>query len=235
MTWFPPKPLNPADWRRQAEEQLEAEGFEDLEGVDAKRVLHELRVHQLELEMQNEALGEARLEAEAGWERFQDLYDSAPAAYFSLDRWGDILEVNLAGTRLLGVDRAALVNRRFASFLRGADLAVFTAFLQKGLENQDNPPCEVAVEANRSVPIWVCLQGAGSADGKVLPLAALDITRQRLTQERLERLDRELEGRAGFRTAQLEGLCRDLEAIRQVVDNTLERTRLALDQGPPGI
>ena len=97
MTWFPPKPLNPADWRRQAEEQLEAEGFEDLEGVDAKRVLHELRVHQLELEMQNEALGEARLEAEAGWERFQDLYDSAPAAYFSLDRWGDILEVKDSG------------------------------------------------------------------------------------------------------------------------------------------
>jgi hypothetical protein len=172
MTWFPPKPPDPADWRRKAEQQL---------------------------------------------------------------RRGDILEVNLAGANLLGVDRDSLVNRRFASFLRGADLAVFTDFLQKGLANQDHPSCEVAVESGHSAPVWVCLQGAGSADGKVLPLAALDITRHRLARERLERLNRELEGRAGFHAAQLEGLCGDLEAIRHAVDTTLERTRRALDQGPPGI
>lgn len=153
-----PGPADPGEVRRRAEAQLEAEELEDLDSVELRRVVHELRVHQLELEMQNEALVEARQLAEAGWERFQELFDSAPAGYFSVDRNGAILEVNLAGAG-----------------------------------------------------VRVRLLGAGSADGKVLQLAALDITelgaaREQALQRRVERL-----------AAQLEAAGAELAGIRRML------------------
>ena len=71
-----------------------------------RRLLHELEVHQIELEMQNEELRKSRAQAEAALARYTELYDFSPLAYFTLDRKGAILQTNLAGARLLGVERA---------------------------------------------------------------------------------------------------------------------------------
>jgi PAS domain-containing protein len=70
------------------------------------RLLHELQVHQVELEMQHEQLTAARAEVAAGRARYADLYDFAPTAYLTLDREGAIRQTNLAGARLLGGERA---------------------------------------------------------------------------------------------------------------------------------
>ena len=85
--------------------------------VQATRLVHELRVHQLELVTQNQALREARAEAEAGWDHYRELYEFAPVGYFTLDARGVILQVNLEGSCLLGVDRDQLVGSRFALFV----------------------------------------------------------------------------------------------------------------------
>jgi len=80
--------------------------------VDAQRLLQELQIHQIELEMQNSELQEARNRMETLVEKYTDLYDFAPVGYFSLDEQGRILEANLTGATLLGVERSRLINRR---------------------------------------------------------------------------------------------------------------------------
>ena len=72
-----------------------------------------LQVHQIELEMQNEELKRARMEAEEASEKYYDLFDFAPAGHFLWDHDGRILEVNLAGAALLGLDRSVASQKRF--------------------------------------------------------------------------------------------------------------------------
>jgi len=88
-------------------------------------------VHQIELEMQNEELQQARSELESFFAQYTDLYDFAPVGYFTLGISGLILQVNLTGGRMLGVDRSRLVNQNFLRFITAVSRSVFTAFLAK--------------------------------------------------------------------------------------------------------
>jgi len=95
----------PAELRRRAEERLGEKGGAAPSPVKAKDpvvLLHELQVHQIELEMQNAELRQAREEVEALLEKFTDLYDFAPVGYLTLDRKGTIKDANLAGSALIG-------------------------------------------------------------------------------------------------------------------------------------
>ena len=84
---------------------------------DMQKTVHELKVHQLELEMQNEELRRAQLELDASRERYFDLYDLAPVAYCTVSEQGQILEVNIAAATLLGVARSNLVGQRISRFI----------------------------------------------------------------------------------------------------------------------
>lgn len=109
-----------AELRRQAEERLQAKKAElQPPGTEeaTPRLLHELEVHQIELEMQNAELRQARDEVEAALNRYTDLYDFAPIGYFTLDRDGIISAANLSGAGLFGVERARLIGRRFGLFV----------------------------------------------------------------------------------------------------------------------
>jgi diguanylate cyclase (GGDEF)-like protein/PAS domain S-box-containing protein len=87
----------------------------------AEELLHELRVHQIELEMQNEELQQARTALEASHNRYLNLYELAPVGYLTLSSEGEIIEVNLTATRLLGIDRNNLLNRHFAALVAPND------------------------------------------------------------------------------------------------------------------
>src|ERR1019366_2986010 len=92
-------PVDSVELRRRAEARLKAQAQHAHSATpqteaDARRLLHELQVHQLELEMQNAEIHEARNRAETLLETYTDLYDFAPIGYFSLDEQGLILEVN---------------------------------------------------------------------------------------------------------------------------------------------
>ncbi len=114
MTSKGDRPADAADLRRRAEEKARAKDVQTQKTLSAKeagRLLHELQVHQIELEMQNEELRRAQGELESARARYFDLFDLAPVGYFTLSEQGLILEANLTGAGLLGVERRELVKK----------------------------------------------------------------------------------------------------------------------------
>ena len=112
----PPPTADAAELRRRAEERLREQHPEagpDRTEADLQRLVHELQVHQIELEMQNDELQQARNEIEVGLEKYSDLYEFAPVGYVTLDREGTIQEANLTATSLLGVERSRLLESAF--------------------------------------------------------------------------------------------------------------------------
>lgn len=229
MTGQPREPVEPGDWRARAEALVSAQGAGEMNEVDAKRLVHELRVHQVELELQNEALREARLEAEAGWERFQALYDFSPAGYFSVDREGAILEMNLAGACLLGVARGQGLNLHFQQLLRVREQPSFMAFLHQSLGSPDHLSCEVTLPGPQNAGLRVRLQGTCSADGKVLQMVAMDITELAETREQVAMLNQLLDQRVELRRIQMEAASAELEAACETASRELGVLLRSLD------
>ncbi|MEI6639746.1 MAG: response regulator [Chlorobium sp.] len=138
---------NFTEMRRQAEEHLKS-GVKNILKFSAsheemQRLIHELAIHQIELEMQQEELLQSREKLEEGLERFTDLYDFAPIGYLTLARDGTILQVNLTGTKLLGVERSLLVGDRFERFVAPEDLPDFNALLERAFNSDGHVSCEV--------------------------------------------------------------------------------------------
>ena len=104
-------------------EAAEASGWKS--AAQSQRLLHELRVHQIELEMQNEELRVSRAEVESGLKRYTDLYDFAPVGYLTLSAEGTISELNLPAAVLLGRERSRVVGARLRTFIAQASRAAF--------------------------------------------------------------------------------------------------------------
>ncbi|MDP3638434.1 MAG: PAS domain-containing protein, partial [Azonexus sp.] len=119
---------------------------------DVQRLVHELRVHQIELEMQNESLREALAEVEAG-QRFIDLYEFAPVAYFSLAPDSEIRQANLAGARLLGYDRMQLSRQYLAAYVADEDLPLFNAMLTRALSSEGIHTDEIRLRLRPGEPV----------------------------------------------------------------------------------
>ncbi len=101
-----------------------------------EKLLHELRVHQIELEMQNEELQHARAALEASHNRYLNLYEFAPVGYLTLTPEGKIIEINLTAAALLGVERSNLMNRHFAGLVAPKDSDRWHLLLKNILEHE---------------------------------------------------------------------------------------------------
>ena len=182
-------PANAADLRRRAEERLKKKSASSEAGqntaADTQRLVHELQVHQIELELQNEELERARAESEAGLERYTDLYDFAPVGYLTLAHDGTIRKVNLNGARLLRGDRSRLVGGRFGLFVANESRAAFDAFLEKVFESEAKEACDVALHTEGDGSLWVHIEAAGLEGGQECRAAFLDITERKRAEEAL--------------------------------------------------
>ena len=101
-----------------------------------QRLLHELEVHRIELEMQNAELQKTRDELEVSLEKITDLYDFAPVGYFSIDESGVILEANLKSAALLGMERSRLINRSLLLFMSPAESPGLSGLPEKGIRRR---------------------------------------------------------------------------------------------------
>jgi len=119
---------------------------EDPTGKTAEKILHELQVHQIELEMQNEELKRAQVALEESRDKYLDLYDFAPAGYFTLTRAGQIVEVNLAGAAMLGLGRPRLVRRGLGRFVAPEDRDRWDRHLVSVLHSAEKQSCELTLK-----------------------------------------------------------------------------------------
>jgi PAS domain S-box-containing protein len=179
-------PENAAGLRCQAETKLsgrkkKAASFPATE-ADTWRLVHELEVHQIELEMQNEELMQTRAEVEAFLHQYTDLYDFAPVGYFTLARDCTIHQVNLAGATLLGVERGKLIKQRFGVFVSARSRTTFNTFIEEVFGSRQKETCEIELRKAGSAPLWVRIE-AVTEDGQECRFVVLDITERKQAEE----------------------------------------------------
>lgn len=141
-----------------------------------QKLVHELQVHQIELELQNEQLREAEMRAQAEAERYRALYDFFPGGYFTLNREGTIMELNLIGAKMLGAGRVQLVKANFRIFVTLSTRLVFNLFLEQVFKHETIQSCEVSLNVNGKPPLFVHLEGLVSEDETQCFMRAQDIT-----------------------------------------------------------
>ena len=116
----------------------------------AEILLHELLVHKVELEMQNEELRRAYSALEEARDRYIDLYEFAPVGYITINREGLISEINLTGSALLGVERIKLINRRFSRFVASQDRDLWHRLFMNMMEHGNDEKQEFSLEMTRA-------------------------------------------------------------------------------------
>jgi len=177
-----------ADLRRRAQARLQSQTPPPKVPVptdELQRLVQELQVHQIELEMQNEELGKSQARLETSAARYTDLYDFAPVGYFTLGSAGEITQTNLAGVRLLGDNRAALLGRRFVGFISEAYRPAFNLHLQQVFAGQLQQTCGVGMGSNGEPGRFAHLETTLGPDGQECRIVAMDITQQRRDHEAL--------------------------------------------------
>lgn len=163
--------------RRKAEEQLTTQDrpIESLDRADLVKMAHELAVHQVELEIQNEELRQSRAEAEEARDRYLDLFDFAPVGYFTLDEHGHIMEANLTGCQILKMERQSLLKKNFAKFINPEETDVFYFYRKKVLENSARQTRELTMQKSDGTSFSAQLEGIKAGEGRVR-IAVIDIT-----------------------------------------------------------
>jgi PAS domain S-box-containing protein len=111
-----------------------------------QQLIHELQVHQIELEMQNDGLRRAQQELEASRDNFSELYDFAPVGYVTLDEKGLILEANLTAAGLLGLERQSLIKMSFFRFVRQEFGDAFYLYLRQVFGTRSKQTCEIEMK-----------------------------------------------------------------------------------------
>jgi len=183
----------PGNLRGRAEQLLAAGGLglQQLPPDDVLELVHELQVHQIELEMQNEELRRAQETITESGSRYADLYDFAPVGYVTLDPQGLINEVNLTGTRLLGAPRDTLLQKPFILFVAPGDRQAFHAYLRRLPAGGAPQSSELEIKPQQGPAAAVSLEGLAivGTGGKVIQyrITLTDITRRRKAEEELRR------------------------------------------------
>jgi two-component system, cell cycle sensor histidine kinase and response regulator CckA len=175
--------------RNQAEEKIARSKRENglsLEETDQKRLLHELQVHQIELEMQNEELRRAQLETEELRARYADLYDFAPVGYLTLNERGLVSQINFAAAQLLGSARASLVNKPFSSFIP-KESPFWALYREDALQSLSKGSCDLVLKRQDGTSIDVHMEYAPFIGNqtRVIRIGLTDMTERKRAEERL--------------------------------------------------
>ena len=155
--------LNPEALRRRAEvlawqEHSQPSGLGEAAGLDPLALtLYELRVHQIEQEMQNEELRQFQLDLNISQERYFDFYDMAPVGYCTVNDKGRVLQANLTSAKLLGVPRESLIEKSFVRFIEPADQDIFYLMRNQLIATQAVQSCELRLRSPNVPASWVSL------------------------------------------------------------------------------
>lgn len=173
---------SPQQLRLEAETQLSRASLNLVQpqaGEDLLlELIHELSVHQIELELQNEELRRTHAELEKSRDRYVDFYDFAPFAYLTLNQDGLISEINHAGAALLGLERGKLIQRSFSTFVAAKHMEQWLRHFQSALHSDSKLNCELQLKKSdgTNFPAQLdCLSLRKENNEPVLRIALSDI------------------------------------------------------------
>ncbi|WP_157363850.1 hypothetical protein [Alkaliflexus imshenetskii] len=165
--------------RKKAEERLRNKYSQATfvgDDRDVKRILHELQVHQIELEMQNEELRQAYETTEEALKKYTLLYDFAPMGYFTLDSDGIIRDLNFTGAEMLGEKRHSLRNINFRLFISDESLSLFNTFFSGLFSTKLKDSCQLHLGYNQTILGFVYMEGIVTGDDGQCLLSLIDIS-----------------------------------------------------------
>lgn len=165
--------------RKRAEEQLRLKqkiADNDYNEADVKKLVHELQVHQIELEMQNEELQLANDTAESALKKYTMLYDLAPIGYFILEADGSISDLNFTGADMLRDKRFNLINSNFKLYISEESKSVFNDFFSSLYSGYTKESCKLVLGYDNSTFCHVYMEGIVTDDDRKCLLSVVDIS-----------------------------------------------------------
>ncbi len=170
-------------------------------------LIHDLQIHQIELEMQNDELRRVQGELEKTRDKYSHLYDFSPVGYVTLTEKGIIDESNLPLSSMLDVERATLIGKPFTRFVFSEDQDVFYKLRHRLLETEESQSCELRLEKKDGHAFFANLECMvvknRDDDSRVIRGAVSDITERHLIAESLQEANDDLEQRVEERTVEL--------------------------------
>lgn len=214
--------------RQKAEDSLKkksvAAGPELTKG-DALKLIHELQVYQEELRMQNDELAIAKKQAvDNAASQYAQLYDFAPTGYFTLNRNGEIIMLNLNGALMLGRERSLLLNSVFSFYVSSEAKSVFKLFLNNAFKSNKKETCEIILSGNGNERIFVHLTAIANEDDGQCLLSAVDISDRKQAEEVLYQSEKRLQKEVKDRTQELENL--NLSIISELIKRKSSQKQL---------
>lgn len=155
--------------------------------ADSERLVQELQIHQIELEMQNEELKQTKAEVDAGLEKFTELYDFAPVGYFTLSADGAIQQVNLTGACLIGVDRSRLLGVRLGMLFSSKFRHGFEIFLKQVFASEVKQSGDFELLREDQSSLIVNIEAKRQLNGRVCHAVVVDITERKQAEDILRR------------------------------------------------
>ena len=221
------RPKQAAELRQQAERIIrekiarKSENLESLSLEEIRKTFHELSVHQIELDMQNEELRRAQIELEVARSRYFDLYDLAPVGNCTISERGLILEANLTSATLLGVAVGTLTKKSFSSFIHKDDQDIYYMFSKKVLDTGESQTCDLRMVKKDKRIFFARLEATAAQDADGAPVCRIvisDITGRKQAEEQL----RESEYRLGFEMLLAELSARFINLPTEQLDSAIE-------------
>lgn len=175
-----------ANLRQNAEKILKinsAVTSSHLSETEPQKLVHELNLHQIELELTIEELMLANITAQHAAEKYTELFDFAPSCYFTLSKERTVIDSNLSGAKMLCRKHTDLKNRNFGFFVSDDTKPIFNLFLEKVFNSKTTEICEVILSVNDNLPMYVQLTGIATKNGEQCLLNVMNITDQKLATE----------------------------------------------------
>lgn len=157
--------------------------------TDQQKLIEELQIHQIELEMQNDELINKQLLVEETKQKYIDLYDFAPIGYLTLDEDKRIVELNLTATQMFNSEKSFLLDKPFNIFVDQISYTTFNNHINNVLNSQKKHTCELKLKTEDTLPTYIRMDSVmfyGNNDEKYIRIAVIDITKQRIIEDELK-------------------------------------------------